>query len=193
MTLKHLINRDLLTFDAICEKIRKGEHFSLARYGDGEFKAILGEQGANCDGHEYFPEMGRELADTLRSNPDYYIGLHSTGRNGLDVKTLDWLQENDLTGREYIPNEVFHIPLRDGLMGQFWEALESKQVVTIGPEYIRTQKVISRWRTFHLPIQAKNTYLDRWKIYEDLKDFDLTNSVVLICASMTAPLIVDYL
>lgn len=190
-TLKDKINFNLLTFDALCDKIRNGEHFSLARYGDGEFKAILGEKGENCDGHKYFPEMGQELAEVLKSNPDYYVGLHCTGRDNLDVKTLDWLKENELTKREYIQNEVFHIPVRDGLMDQFFEALSGKNVCVIAPSYVTEMHRQIEARFVVIP--GKDTYNSLPKIKKWTLRVDLTNHIVLICASMTAPLIVDYL
>lgn len=192
MKLIDTIDFDVLSFNRICEKIRNGEHFSLARYGDGEFNAILGVQGANCDGHEYFPEMGQELADTLRSNPDYYIGMHQNAR--IEQKTLDWLNENGLKDRKFVSNAVLHCALRDGLFDQFWNATLGRKVLIIGPQYIEQQKKING---HFLSIPAKNTYeyLPAIKMRLDsmLPVGLLPGSIVLICASMTAPLIVDHL
>ncbi|MEF8811131.1 MAG: hypothetical protein V5A47_09435, partial [Bacteroidales bacterium] len=50
------------------------EPFAFARYGDGEWNAIFGKDGTNCDGHEYYEDMGKRLADIVRSNPSYLMG-----------------------------------------------------------------------------------------------------------------------
>lgn len=206
MTLKQIIDFDILSFDRICEKIRNGEHFSLARYGDGEFNAILGKQGANCDGHEYFPEMGRELAETLRSKPEYYVGLHQSAK--IQQETLIWLSRNKLIGneistmtdaprkkihrdRQFVANSVFHDPVRDGKMGQFWEALEGKDVVVLAPDYVTAMHAEIEAEFVIIP--GKNTYSHLPEIKEWLNGCDCSGKVVLICASMTAPLIVDHL
>lgn len=194
MTLKQIIDFDTLSFDRICEKIRNGEHFSLARYGDGEFNAILGKQGANCDGHEYFPEMGEDLADTLQSNPEYYIGLHQS--KVIQDETLDWLEDADLLDREFVSNAVFHCAVRDGLMQKFWDAVnDCFDVVIIGPDYLSSQTAVSG--AFHIKISGENTYSYLPQIKSKLmsirKKWGFENSIVLISASMTAPLIVDHL
>ena len=192
MTLKQIIDFDTLSFDRICEKIRNGEHFSLARYGDGEFNAILGKPGVNCDGHEYLPEMGRELGETLAGNPGYYIGLHQS--KVIQDETLEWLEESDLLDREFVSNAVFHCAVRDGLMGEFWDATLGRKVVIIGPKYIEQQKQITG---YFLPIPEQNTYDYLQAIKMRLDSMELLSilpgAIVLISASMTAPLIVDHL
>lgn len=208
MTLKQLIDFDILSFNRICEKIANGEHFSLARYGDGEFNAILGKDGANCDGHEYFPEMGADLAATLASDPPYFIGLHQSAR--IQEETLQWLKNARIVKdngdgtywqkRQFVANAVFHDAVRDGKMRELWKALKQQVYpCVIAPDYIcdeldgMIQDATDVDFGFRMRVPAKNTYssLDAMKRMIDKVDFE--NDVVLICASMTAPLIVDYL
>lgn len=200
MTLKQLIDFETLSFDAICEKIRNGEHFSLARYGDGEFNAILGVDGANCDGHSYYPEMGKELADTLLSRPQYHIGLHQNAK--IQKETLDWLGQNGLIdGAKYVSNAVFHCATRDGLFDQFVSAMFAAflkgcpRFVIVAPEYIiKNQKIIgSSDSDTTIEIPGTETYLHLDSIKSKLDCVGFTDSICLISASMTAPLIVDYL
>lgn len=188
MKLKQLIDFERLSFDVICEKIRSGEHFSLARYGDGEFNAILGVDGANCDGHSYYPEMGKELADTLRSSPQYCIGLHQNAK--IQKATLDWLVSESFSAN-FVSNAVFHCATRDGLFNQFWDALKGKRVVIVAPKYIRGQTAVYASKFIEIP--GIETYSRMKEITTELESFDFTDSVCLICASMTAPLVVDYL
>ena len=47
----------------------------MARYNDGEWLAMRGNDGANCDSHVYFPEMGQMLLAATKNprndQPDY--------------------------------------------------------------------------------------------------------------------------
>lgn len=214
MNIKQLIDFQALNFDRICARIAANDHFSLARYGDGEFMAILGAVGQNCDGHEYYPEMGRALADILKSKPDYYIGLHQSRQ--IDRETMTWLYRNELIeeiespeGVEYYPrlrfvsNSVFHdaqvekdndgkrtIP-KPGAINQLWKACEGKKVWVVGPGYLEQQKQVV---ADHVVIPGKGTFQHIGNILAILDRFyNFDNSVVLVCASMCAPIIVDHL
>lgn len=214
MNIKQLIDFQALSFDRICARIAANDYFSLARYGDGEFMAILGEVGQNCDGHEYYPEMGRALGDILKSRPPYYIGLHQSNR--IDRKTMTWLYQAELIqeiempdGVEYdpllrfVPNAVFHdaqvgkdndgkrtVP-KPGAINQLWKAFEGKKVWVIGPGYLEEQKQVE---ANHITIPGKNTFEHINNTLTILDRFhDFTDSVVLVCASMCAPIIVDHL
>lgn len=54
------------------EKLKKGEHFSMTRYGDGEFKAMLSPnpKKKNYSGHHFYPRMVVEMMRAL------YKGYH---------------------------------------------------------------------------------------------------------------------
>lgn len=57
-------------------KLKNGETFSLSRFGDGEIHCMLGEQGKNCDGCDYRPDLAEALRNSLsHTEPDYYYGL----------------------------------------------------------------------------------------------------------------------
>lgn len=50
---------------------------SFVKMGDGEYACAIGEQGANCDGDVYFPELGSALRLAfvdLAQKPNVYIG-----------------------------------------------------------------------------------------------------------------------
>lgn len=189
--IKEYIDFDMLSFEVICDKIRKGEHFSFARYGDGEFAAIMGTEGANCDGHPYYPQMGKELWKAFQNAP-YYLAVHQGRMNWRE--TYAWLKEHGET-RKFASNAVFHIPTRDGTFQPFWNALEGKKVCIVSPKYVRKQNVIPSFS--HIPVSEKNTYMELHWIKDRLRTFtenrDISGYVFLICASMTAPLIVDHL
>ena len=185
--IKEFIDFNLLSFDEICKKVREGEHFSFARYGDGEFAAIMGTDGVNTDGHPYCSEMGKELWTTFQK-AKYFTAVHQGRMNWRETYKL--LKAEKET-RRFVSNAVFHCATRDGLFDQFWDALKGKRVVIIAPKYIRSQIVVNASKFIEIP--GRETYSHLSQIKSDLDQFDFTDSVCLICASMTAPLIVDYL
>lgn len=189
MKLKQLINFNYLSFDNICKRIEKGRYFSLARYGDGEFYAILNYSGTNCDNHPYTPAMGEMLARILAKSPTYHIGLHQA--QVLNDETLDWLSKHNLLERNFVSNAVFHCAVRDDLMGPFWDALKWRKVAIIAPEYVRAQIKVKANR--FIPIPGRNTFKHLPQVIDELDKYDFANHVTLISASMCAPILVDYL
>lgn len=220
MNIKQIIDFKVLAMPRLYERLRYGENFSLGRFGDGEWKAIKGDHGANCDSHPYYKQMGQDLANVLLSLPDYYIGLHESKKERLDEWTLNWLGQNYLVWGEhvngefhavpntllnFVPNALFHDALvgkdnngrrtikREGIINELWESLQSRRVCLIAPEYAfsQNQVEIDELNSVSIPGQETYFFLDEIKRECDTKDF--TGAVVLISASMCAPLLVDYL
>jgi hypothetical protein len=86
--------------DLFTDKIKKKENFSFIKRGDGEEFCMSGMVGTNCDGHEYSPELGKELKDSfdffatqencfvpLFDDQNYFnVLLHRIGKNNAKVK-----------------------------------------------------------------------------------------------------------
>jgi len=76
--------------DIYTENIKNNVNFTFVKRGDGEIACMNGEVGANCDGHDYSPELGEALkksfeflkdkADIVEWNDqkNYNILLHRT-------------------------------------------------------------------------------------------------------------------
>jgi hypothetical protein len=73
------------------DALGRDEYFSFARYGDGEWSAILGKPGGNCDGHEYFPELRERLAAAVRTPRGYYYALQRHAMRTLGFKIVSWI------------------------------------------------------------------------------------------------------
>jgi hypothetical protein len=183
------INFEVLSFANICWKIRAGVHFSLARYGDGEFNAMLYKEGENCDGHPYTWQLASDLRHTLRTNPEYYLGLHQS--KVIQAESLELLRELDMDDRVFVSNAVFHCAQRDGIMQPLWQALEGKKVAIIAPAYIEQQKQVECAQYISIPGNNTASFIDG--ICKKLMCYDLIGHITLISASMAAPLIVDFL
>ena len=65
-----------LTFNDInfyIELLKSNKKFSFTRWGDGEWSCAFGVQGANCDSHTYFPEMGKGLNEAIDNPKGYFV------------------------------------------------------------------------------------------------------------------------
>jgi hypothetical protein len=115
--------------DTFARHLARGEPFAYLRYGDGEWLSILGADGANCDGHHFFPDtLGRELDRSLEyaaglwpENHHFYMGLHTDLLRGL---ILDHLHEARLAYRvRWVKDHLFALGLRDLSTRRFFEAV----------------------------------------------------------------------
>lgn len=189
-TLKDYIDFDRLSFEKIVNMIKMKEHFSLARYGDGEFNAMLGDgKGENCDGHTYFAGLGDELRETFLYEPDYFIAIHHSERN--QERDLAFLVDNMMPEGRFCDNSVFHYPLKENRIEPLFEALRTRDVVIVGPMYLCHQNVLPEAK--HFPIPGKDTYLYMDDIEEFITKENFLGKVVLFCASMCAPLLISRL
>ncbi len=192
------VDLNLLTVKKMADKITNGEHFAFSRYGDGEFDAMVGTIGvdclaANCDGHEYFPEMGRQLGAVLINwknlgKPNYYIGIHWSDRIG--QKTLNWLNKNSFpAGLKFANNSEFHNTLVTGEIEIFYKALEGKRVILVAPKRLKQQTKIEI--EGFIEVAETNSWLDREKVKEGLLKAGLTDTIVLFCVGLPAALFID--
>lgn len=59
------------------DKLKNGEKFSLARYGDGEMYCMWGKKGQNSNGCRYSPELREALLDSMKhkDDPTFIYGM----------------------------------------------------------------------------------------------------------------------
>lgn len=184
--IDHINMNHRQVFDQICENLQTGRAFTYSRFGDGEFNAILGKTGANCDGHTYFPDMGRELADILRSRPPYMVGLHHGAKEPLATETLNWLNDNDSILR-FVWSGIFHDALKHGWMPDFFQALEGRKVCIVGPPHLRSIENRIKYNEF-IEVPPKDCWTSTDIIMGDVDEWiePDANQVILFCASMAA-------
>jgi hypothetical protein len=185
----------ILPFAEICRKVAAGEHFAFARFGDGEFYALVGTntEGQNCDGHQYFEDLGIALAQTLLdctflTKPGYYLGLHMSRRNG--PESVDWLQEHNITPDTYkfAQNAVFHdavVKKHNTDIADFYKACEGKNVLLIGPAHLKRQTKITLRRFIECP--AKNSWKATDAVLSMANQAIRPGDVVLLCVGPPAP------
>ncbi len=200
--MKQLFNKvdnQMLSIPVMADKIKNGEHFVFSRYGDGEFDAMVGTPGknceaANCDNHEYFKEMGTALELVLidwkiNRLGNYYMGLHWSKRIGKE--TLDWLDSYGFDDTvKFANNSVFHNALVDRSIEMVYRALEGKKVILVGPKRLSQQAKIEIEEFIEVP--ETNSWLSHDKIVSNILDLELKDRIVLFCSGPPTAVFIDY-
>jgi hypothetical protein len=173
-------------FDDTCAMLRAGEAFAFSRFGDGEFAAIFGAEGANCDGHRYFPELGRRLERIVRSRPDYIMGLQPLAVMLHKPEPILALSD----GLRWVYSDMFYSAVIEGRFGRFFDALEGREVLLVGPVHQRLLSQARGWS--HHSIPAQNCWTHYREVREALQgSLPQRGAVVLFCASMMSNVLVD--
>ena len=160
---------------------------SFARYGDGEFSAMVGTAGANCDGHEYFAELGLELRRTLLQ-PRHY--LHALGPKA-SAGTLGHQVEEFLIPCppiEWYSSETFLQASLAGHLGPLVAALSRRRLMIVGPAHLRRLPIV-RPIAF-VEIERVNCFLQKAEIERDILRTAYLTDVICFSAGMTTKAII---
>jgi len=186
-------------FEYYLDRIKNNEHFKYVRYNDGELIAIIGNtpNGANCDGHQYFPEMGQELKQALLDYKyseeyvlesfDYWYNLLPHTRQILNIlksvnPDLCFLHTDFIRiSHEQEPEKFIRL----------LEELKKKNLVIVGPWYLTELK---RFLNFtHIDIPLKNCYYAKDIIISQIQEINggSDNNFYLFSASMPTKIIIE--
>lgn len=176
-----------MTFNDFCEKLKNKENFTLSRFGDGEWSAVIGAKGSNCDGHEYFPEMGKKLASILQSNPEYYCATHLKSSDRLRKEVEAYIKENNINVNFVCSSDLFHMAFVRKQMPEFFEAIKDRKILVVGPDHLR------KFNSNFIEVSKINCYLQTEKVIKEIKKHLASHLVVLFCASMAANVWIDQL
>ena len=174
------------TFERMCQMLRDGVNFKFARYGDGEANCMIGKVGHNCDGHEYFPDLGTALNDAFYSNPKYMVGIQP-----LMVQQGTWerLKQREGYPKNIYDADVLHSASIDGRLKEFESSIKDRMVVLVGPQH--TERLPFVFAHFKIPS------INCWLSYKDTRDtlcrtMALNKDVVLLlCASMMSEVLIE--
>jgi len=163
-----------MTYQEIINKLNNREPFSFSRFGDGEFACMLGKQGANCDGHEYFPDLGERL-NKAWSEPKGIIGTQRYGQA--------MYPQFKHTG---IDADILHKASINGALDSFFNALEGKEIVLVGPRHLRSLDL----NQLFIQVPNKNAWLEYDAIKIELEEATIKGDVVLYCCGMMAEVLI---
>jgi hypothetical protein len=180
-----------LTLDAnrvyatILDKLRRGERFAFSRFGDGEFNCIFGKRGQNCDGHQYFPDLGRALRAVLESRPDYLVGVQGLARRVYKGDP----EFEQLVDFPYVDADALHKASQGGMLSSLFRALGERETVIVGPSHIGKLS----FPFVHQIISPRNCWEDYGKILVHCRAQATPGRVFVFCASMPAKVLIHEL
>lgn len=179
-----LIEVRKLPLSFFVDALNENHPFGFARYGDGEWSALLGARGANCDGQVYSSELGADLERTLLERRDYFYAIGPKAMHKeLGQRVEQWLVDH-APRLIWYDTEVF---LNASLMGElrpFVNALRRKRVLLVGPPHLARLKALNAIGLVVTP--DRNAYAEKARLeIEILKQAELAD-VILFSAGPAA-------
>ncbi len=180
------------TFELLIEKLKSGEQFSWSRFGDGEWAAILQNRrdgAVNCDGHHYFPDLGKSLKQIVESQPKYFIGLQNLAR---EQNKDDYDFQKLVEVNEWCDNEILHRASIKGYINEFFSAVnQGAYIILVGNDSLRQLGQIDYDAFVEIP--EKDCWLAYDRIASEIlrllhQDLPCT---ILYCASMMSNILID--
>lgn len=193
---RNVIKPPLSEYASLIADGNKG--FAFSRWGDGEWISLLGGIGpANCDGHRYFPDMGRELAGVLAANPPYITAMQHLALHRMRPRIANFLRRHGLESRPWHDADVFHRAAIDGKLSPLLDALRLRRGVVVGPAHMKdTVPALLGWNRY-VPVPATDCYLQLDTITAAVLDECRAcikqhgEAVVSLSCSMPAELVLD--
>lgn len=178
------------SLDLFVRKLESGAPFAFSRWGDGEWRAMLGESGANCDGHAYTGALRNDLSSVLKSRPAYLLGLQPFAVRMLGKRIEEWLKRRHLE-LHWIDADVFHRASIDGALEPLLESLPS--VVMIGPAHLKGLSIVPVRK--HIVVPDRNCYDSYTDIFIQARSVlaKAPRSVVAMSAGMMSNVLIHHL
>ena len=181
----------IFTYEDLISKIQNNEPFSFARYGDGEFFAILGGGGKyNTDQHKYYKDMGMRLYKVIKSKPKYIMGLQPKAvreNTNPDFHEL-------IAGIDWVNSDVLHNASKRTRLVELFDVLKQRNIIFVGNVNLveTTFKFINNVTSFnHIVISERNCWLEYKDILKRLRATITKDVVILYAASMGSEVLID--
>jgi hypothetical protein len=156
--------------DFYVELMRRNTPFSFSRFGDGEWNALLGKPGANCDGHVYFPELGADLRKTITPPSDYFYGMQTYAIKKAGMGMYRFFTRNNIT-IEWHDADIFHRCNTAGTLFPLIRQLREMKVVVIGPERLKAIKDSLFTYDYFIEIPLQNCYLVKDTVIGRIREY----------------------
>ena len=124
---------------ALLEPLQAGKPVTFARWGDGEWRAVLSpdDRSRNCDGNLYSRRLGEAMEKVLVSRPQYLLGLQTFGVQLYKDRLIRWLTERKILDLPWIASDILHTWSRRRQLGPFIEAMRKWPVIIVGPKHLQ--------------------------------------------------------
>lgn len=129
-------------YNEMLEKIKNEQNFSFVRWGDGEWAIILKNEIYKHlikKWGDVFEKTRIELLKILESNPEYYFGIQNFAYNM-------WKEDIDKITSEFkniVKSDSLHNRSKKGSIYDFFNELNNRTILLIGPEYLKNIKEIN--------------------------------------------------
>lgn len=168
--------------ETLSRHVMARNHLAFSRWGDGEWHAVLGRKGRNCDRHRYYENLGQALGNVLRGHEpkNYCLGMQSHARNTMGEDIDRWLKINT-PPIEWVDADILHIAAWDGQLSPFVDALRSSGWVLVGPDILGVMRPDE-----HIRVPILDAWMDRERVLAECLDAMAANRdrVFVFCASM---------
>lgn len=165
--------------------------FAFSRWGDGEWQALLGYSGANCDGQVYTGALRADLTRVLEDRPTYLLGLQPLAVRAMGDDIHAWLKRRRLN-LPWVNADVLANASINHVLSDFTGCLARRGVVLIGPAHLAT---LALFPILHLIVVPSQGAYDAYARVRDqslqaLSALQTDRPVVLISAGLMANLLV---
>lgn len=183
--MNRLQNMRSYSLQSYVDKMKRGERFSLARYGDGEFYCMWGKKGQNSNGCKYTEELRQALYDSMNHqyDPTFIYGMqrilpHDRARAEKEYPETDWHD-----------TEIFSEAVAEGKLYPLIEQLRKMPLVVICNHDVSDaiRKIIpGREINKIIPIRRSNAYEDRKLVVNECLKYKDEERVYLFSCGMAA-------
>lgn len=153
------------TFGAVVDRLQARQPFAVSRWGDGEWAAVLGREGATVDGQSYTAALRADLTGVLLDRPGYWLGMQGFAVRRMGAEITAWLAARQLTF-DWIDADLFARASLAGTLQPFVKALQGREVVLVGPARLTTIALFSFAHHVIIPDRECHAMADR--IYADI-------------------------
>lgn len=152
----HYPNMKYYKLQYYVDKLKRGEKFSLARYGDGEMLCMWGKQGANSNGCRYSPELRVALLGSMnhKNDPTFIYGMQR-------VLPQDRTRiEKEYPDVDWHDTEIFSEAVANGKLYPLIEQLRKMELVIIGNKSLLPLNKILK-PLYFITVQTSNSFEER--------------------------------
>lgn len=132
--------------------------FAFTRWGDGEFNAVLGVEGENCDGHEYFDRLGSLLSGVLldhRHKDDFLYGILPVALRVHGDEIDKYFAKNWRKPPAWCNGRALMDGSRTGNLRPFCTALNKRRVLLVG-----SYNLVKAWANDPAPLFRVDEFVD---------------------------------
>lgn len=190
-----MLSNKRIQYATYLELLKRGDHFGLSRWGDGEWIATLGpgrSQHANADGTKYTEGLKSALRHTLRHphHHPFFYGILNIAITHLEPRIDNWLAR---IGSEIVwvdGDVLLNVSLRGELYPFVKQVRQHRYAVYVGPEKLK--KTISRFFPGASYITVPDsTAFDDWRAVAD-DILKTRRTIALFSAGMASNVIMHH-